>query len=30
VFTSETTLELGVGTNLTLVGLNKPYGITVR
>jgi hypothetical protein len=30
VFTSETTLELGVGTNLTLTGLNKPYGITVR
>jgi hypothetical protein len=30
VFTSESTLELGVGTNLTLVGLNKPYGITVR
>jgi hypothetical protein len=30
VFTSESTLELGVGTNLTLTGLNKPYGITVR
>ena len=30
VFTSETVMDTGLGTNLTLTGLNKPYGITVR
>jgi sugar lactone lactonase YvrE len=30
VFSSLTVMETGLGTNLTLTGLNKPYGITVR